>query len=204
MERASKTGRLCFGIVALSLLLAVLCGCTLQSPVATDQTSAVKGIRLIAVLPVRGGAVDGKLIRLMREKVLENLYFRGYPKIPPAIVDERLSKAGQAENAASAELPPPDLHPSLGVDAVLSIDLREFKASAAYIYTSISVAADFELRSARTGETLWTNRYRDIIRNFAAGASGSEMAIRQALEPALQEVVDKALRTFPEGPGAVL
>jgi len=30
------------------------------------------------------------------------------------------------------------------------------------------------------------------------------MAIRQALEPALQEVVDKALRTFPEGPGAVL
>lgn len=76
--------------------------------------------------------------------------------------------------------------------------------SAAYIYTGISVAADFELRSAENGETLWANRNRNVIRSFTAGASGSEMAIRQALEPAMREVADDALRTFPEIPGGVL
>jgi hypothetical protein len=39
---------------------------------------------------------------------------------------------------------------------------------------------------------------------FGVSASGGEMAIRQVLEPAMREVVDRTLQTFPEGPDAIL
>lgn len=204
MGRLPVTGRNGFKVFVFCLLLTWVCGCALQKSAATDRTQAMKGIRRIAVLPVKGMAEDEKLIRLMREKVRENLYFRGYPKVPLEVVDEKLSKAGGEESGGIANPIPGDVRQSLGVDAVLYIDLKEFEKSAGYIYSSVSVSAVFELRNAGTGETLWRNQYQDVIRNFSAGASGREMAIRQVLEPAIQEVVDKGLQTFPEGPDAVL
>jgi hypothetical protein len=58
----------------------------------------------------------------------------------------------------------------------------------------------FELRSAKTGETLWSYRNRTVKRNYGISREQLEMDSCQVYEPAMQEVVDKAMQTLPDGP----
>jgi hypothetical protein len=178
-------------------------GCFWQKPVVVDEVYAKKGIRLIAVMPIKGKAADENMVRLMRGKILEALYFKGYPKIPLELIDEKLAKTYDKSAGRSADISPQAVKSLLNVDAALYVNLKECKTSTTFLYASASVSATFELRSANTGETLWKNQYQGVDRCFDVTPQRLEFSVYQVLEPVIQEVVDKTLKTLPEGPEGI-
>jgi len=191
------------GTVILSLGMIWVTGCFWQKPVVVDEVYAKKGIRLIAVMPIKGKAADENMVRLMRGKILEALYFKGYPKIPLELIDEKLAKTYDKSAGRSADISPQAVKSLLNVDAALYVNLKECKTSTTFLYASASVSATFELRSANTGETLWKNQYQGVDRCFDVTPQRLEFSVYQVLEPVIQEVVDKTLKTLPEGPEGI-
>ncbi len=191
------------GTVILSLGMIWVTGCFWQKPVVVDEVYAKKGIRLIAVMPIKGKAADENMVRLMRGKILEALYFKGYPKIPLELIDEKLAKTYNKSAGRSADISPQAVKSLLNVDAALYADLKECKTSTTFLYASASVSVTFELRSANTGETLWKNQYQGVDRCFDVTPQRLEFSVYQVLEPVIQEVVDKTLKTLPEGPEGI-
>lgn len=184
------------------IVLAMIIGCT-SIPNKVDPDYSKSGTRLIAVLPVSNQTADAKAAQMLREKVLNELYFKGYPKIPLQIIDDKLSKIykGYADFKRES-IPPKAVGELLGVDAVLYATLYECSTSFSYVYAPIYVSVVFELRSAKTGGTLWSSRYRAVKRNYGLSREQLEMESFQTYEPAIQEVVDKAMKTLPDGPGS--
>ena len=178
------------------------CGSRFSCPVVPPGSEASP--RLVAVLPVDNKTFDAQAARILREKMLEELHFKGYPKIPLEIIDEKLSKVYRDNTeCAGGKIPPKAIGELLGVDAVMYCTLNEWKTSFVYFYAPTAVSASFELRSAKTGETLWSSYYRVVKKNYGFSQKELEMKSCQVYETAVEEVVEKAMATLPDGPDSV-
>lgn len=187
----------------LLLLLAVFFffdGCAAKIPHAIVPDYGKRGTRLVAVMPIQNSPANAEIARLLRNKLVEELYFKGYPKIPPKVIDEKL--AGVAAGGGG-EVSPRLLGEMLNVDAVLYTTLKEVGTAVILFYAPTTVDVEFELRSARTGESLWRVHYRTTRRNYGFFRKQLELKTSQVFEPAIQEVVNKSLSTLPDGPDAI-
>ena len=191
----SKSFRL--GLFLIALI--ILAGCAGKIPHMLVPDYGKKGTRLVAVLPVRNMESDAGTASVMRAKLIEELYFKGYPKVPPKWIDERLA----AVPAGGGELSPQAVGKMLNVDAVLYTTLKEGRTSVTLIYSPIVVDAEFELKSASTGESLWRVHYRAVHRNYGFSRKSLELKSSQVYETAIQEVLNRALETLPDGPDAI-
>jgi hypothetical protein len=190
-----------FRLVLLLMGLIFLAGCAGKIPHMLVPDYGKKGTRLVAVLPVRNLGSDAGTASLLRVKLIEELYFKGYPKIPPQWIDERLATvpAVGGEGALSPQL----LGEMLKVDAVLYATLKEGLTPVTLIYSPVAVDAEFELKSARTGESLWRVRYRAVHRNYGFSRKSLELKSSQVYEAAIQELLNRAMETLPDGPDAL-
>jgi len=185
----------------LIILTCLLSGCAKKIPHFITPEFEKRGIRLVAVLPVSNQSKNLEASSLFRGKVLEAIYFKGYPKIPLNVIDEKLSKLYKDYQQPSVESVTPrsggDL---LGVDAVLYVTLKECDTSFVLLYATTSVSATFDLRSARTNDSLWSTKYSVSERNFEITRERLRMQSCQAFEPAMQEILNKVMETLPQGP----
>ena len=199
-----KTGPVlrCGMLILMLLAGLVLTSCAKKIPHTLVKDYPQARIRLIAVMPVTcSGTSDIQASLYLREKVLNALYFKGYPKVPLKLIDEKLMAFDQKQRpTAEGVVPPGVIGELMGVDAVLYVSLMECRTTYRYLYAPTTVAARFELRSAKTGATLWSVQYRAGGRNFDFTTSGLEMKSTQVYEEALQEVVERSLDTLPDGP----
>jgi len=185
------------GLIVVSFLI----GCSSKVPRTIVPNYTKKGIRLIALMPIKDKAGDAKAAQIFRNAILDDLYFKGYPKIPLHVIDENLEKIyGSAVESAENTIPPQTVGEVLGVDAVMYCTLEEWKTSFWLFCAPTTVAASFELRSARTGETLWGTAFRAVKRNYDFTSKGLELKSRGSCDEAAQEVVEKAMSTLPTGP----
>jgi len=189
----------CFSI--LLLLVAIGCGGKIPHMLVSDYQE--KGIRLIAVLPVINKTTDVRAAQILRQRILEDLYFKGYPKIPLDIVDGKLTQNYPDLNVQGGVIPPQAAGELTGTDAAMYCTLENLKTSYIPFYARTTVSVSFELRSAKTAETLWSARYRTVGHNFDITRKWLEMKTHQIYDPALQEAIDKAMATFPDGPDAL-
>lgn len=190
-----------YKLLILIIVLVMTLGCSFKKPYMVDSEYSKKGTRLIAVLPINNKTADGKAAVMLREKILNGLYFKGYPKIPLQLIDEKLSKVYKGYMDFKREnIPPKAIRELLGVDAVLYATLEECSTSFAFVYAPMRVSIVFELRNAKTGETLWSSRYKTVKRNYGISRKQLEMESTQDFEPVIQEVVDKAMTSLPDGP----
>jgi hypothetical protein len=162
-----------------------------------------KGIRLIAVMPVKATTADPKITRLMRERILETLYFKGYPRVPLALIDDKLAAVYDKLPEGGADISPQAVRSLLTVDAVLYVTLNELRTSTAWLYAATIISANFELRDGKNGETIWKSKPQNVERSFDVTSQRLERTVYQVLEPALQTVVEQALQGLPEGPDAI-
>lgn len=183
-----------------SLAFFFLAGCAAKIPHVIVPDYDKRGTRLIAVMPVAGGASDRRSAQMLRSKLVEELYFKGYPRIPLNVIDERL--AGMT-GAGGGNVDPKAVGERLTVDAVLYPVLKQSDRGGGVLAAATAVEAEFELRSARTGETLWQARHRVTNRSFGFSRKQLELKTSLVYEPVLQEVVIRALETLPDGPDAV-
>jgi len=159
-----------------------------------------KAARLIALMPVDNKTNDQLAPKMLREKILEELYFKGYPKMPLDVIDGRLNKTyAGGINAQAGNISPKAIGALLEVDAVMYCTLIESKTAIRLFYAPTSVSASCELRSAETGETLWRARSSIVERMAGYSNHNLEMKASQVYESAIQEVVNKVMETLPDG-----
>ena len=185
----------------LILLTCLMSGCAKKIPHFIAPEFEKRGIRLVAVLPVSNQSKNIEASTLFRDKVLEAIYFKGYPKIPLNVIDEKLSKMYKDYQQPNVEsVTPRTVGELLGVDAVLYVTLKECDTSFVLLYATTSVSATFDLRSARTNDSLWSTKYSVTERNFEITRERLRMQSCQVFEPAMQEILNKVMQALPEGP----
>ena len=111
----------------LCVIACVISGCTsgISHTIVPDYNQ--KGIRLIALAPVDNKTGDTRAAMLLREKMLETLYFKGYPRIPLSMIDEKLTAYhGRNAGDSKGDIPPEVIGKLLGVDAVMYGSLLEW------------------------------------------------------------------------------
>lgn len=183
----------------LLLVLIFVAGCAAKIPHAIVSDFGKRGTRLIAVMPVKNISSDAKSGVMLRAKLVEELYFKGYPRVPVRLVDEKLagvSAGGKVE--VSAQI----VGEMLKVDAALYPTLNESRMGSGILYASTVAEAGFELRSTQTGEILWRVRHREVYRNYGFTRKILELKSTQVFEKAIEDVVNRALETLPDGPDA--
>ncbi len=182
--------------------LIVLVGCGSKAPYMLVEDFSKKGTRLVAVMPpiqaTKGVDLAGG--KILRDKAIEELYFKGYPRLPFAGIDERLALARveirDGEDSARS------LGHVLGVDAILFITMETCGTSYFLNTAKTTAAAQFILRSARSGEILWQMRVVRSKRTFHVTRKWLEQDVIGVYEPLLRDVVSTALATLPDGPDA--
>lgn len=177
--------------ILLFLIVAVLLsGCAAKTPYTIVDDYPKRGIRQIAVMPVAGGSPDAKSAQMLRDKLSDGLYFKGYARISPAQVDTALGGVkGEGPEVVGR---------ALKVDALLYTTLKEDSPKGGLFYAPTVMEAEFKLQSAANGETLWRVQYRVVRRNFGISRRQVELNSSKVFEDALQELVDRALETLPD------
>ena len=159
------------------------------------------GVKMIAILPVdiKSGSRDAA--RMLRDKLLDELYFNGYSKVPFEMVDAALAEMRRREGGASGSTVQPQVIGSmLGVDAVMYTTLVEANTTYRYVYAPVTIAAVFELRSVQTGGTLWRFESRVADRTYGVTKNSIDLETTKILEGMVSEVVKKAVADLPDGP----
>ena len=187
--------------IMLLFMVSLIAGCGLRTPHKIAPDYAKKQTRLVAVMPVENKANDEVAARMLREKMLEELYYKGYPKIPLDLIDAGLLKlANGAAASRERNVSPQAVGELLKVDAVICCTLKESKTALHYIYAPTSISALCELRSAKTGETLWQAGYHDVERSFGYSTFSAKSKAVQVYETAIQNIVNRVMETLPDGP----
>ena len=201
MPHHKKRSILKYYPLILILLACLVSGCAKKIPHSLVPEYEKRGVRLVAILPVFNQSKNVEAANLFRDKVLEAMYFKGYPKIPLNVIDEKLSKIYSSYQQPSVEtIVPRSVGDLLGVDAVLYVTLKECDTSFLLLAATTSVSATFELRSAKTNDSLWSTKYSIKERNFEITKERLRMKSCQVFEPAMQEILNKVMQTLPEGP----
>ncbi|MCE5280795.1 MAG: hypothetical protein LLG93_01730 [Deltaproteobacteria bacterium] len=175
------------------LAMIVLAGCASKIPHLVVPEFDKRGIHLIAVMPVLGVS-DSKTADMLRGKLVEELYFKGYPKIPFKVVDEAMAGGNQTPQQAGQRLK---------VDGVLIPTIHQSGTIHRIIYASTTVDLELELRSVKTGERLWRARYQTVKRSYGFTRRQRELKTTLVYEEAIYEVVTRALETLPDAKDTV-
>ncbi|NPU83818.1 MAG: DUF799 family lipoprotein [Syntrophaceae bacterium] len=187
-------------ILILLAAVIVLAGCSSKVPYTLVEDFSKKSVRLVALpLPIQASKeVDPVGGKILRDKTAEELYFKGYPKLPFAGIDERLAAAGV--EIRDGEISARSLGGALGADAILFITMETCGTSYFLNTAKTTAAAQFTLRSARSGEILWQMRAVRSKRTFHVTRKWLEQDVIGIYEPLLRELVSAALATLPDGP----
>jgi hypothetical protein len=185
----------------LPVILGVIAmGCAAKAPLVQKDLEKSTA-RVIAVLPVDNKTQDVKAPEMLRSKILEELYFKGYTKLPLEMIDQKLATSYYNEKKSGTGLVAPQVVKELvGADAVMYCTLTEGQHPVSLFYAPVTVAARCELRSAQTGAVLWNAQSRLTSRNFDFTSKRLEMKSREAFEAVMEEVVNKVMETLPDGP----
>jgi hypothetical protein len=183
------------------VILAVgLLACSSNDTILLKDAQNQKGVSIIALMPVANLTKDDRAPHLLQTKIAESLRFKGYPQIHPAAVNGESKPVGPKETAGNQSVVAQPFSGIPGADAALYCTLEESRAQAAIFYAPATVSVRCELRSVRTGETLWQARHKSTSRSFDLLQKRLKMKCEGALEEALEEVVGKVMETLPYGP----
>lgn len=190
-----------FQLYLLVVLGLIVNGCSSKAPYALIQDYDPNRAKIIAVLPVENKSADSKAPQLMRSKVLDELYFKGYVKLSLEVIDKKLEPLYVNIAKGNAEIIAPHvLKDLLGADAAMYCTLTEDTKSLSLFYVPVTIAATCQLRSTQTGEVLWSAHYKSTSRNFDFTRKGLERKSRETFENVVDEVVSKVMETLPDGP----
>lgn len=184
-------------LLVLLAFLALINACAFKDSNIVKNDNEKSTAKVIAVLPVDNKTLDSRASQLLRMKILDELYFKGYSKLPLAEIDKKLEPlyikdAGTVSPSLVREL--------IGADAAMYCTLTEGNRKMNLFYVPVTVAANCELRNTQSGEVLWKSQYKETSRNFDLPGKRLEGKSYEAFETVIESVVNKVLETLPDGP----
>ncbi|GAB6267304.1 MAG: DUF799 family lipoprotein [Smithella sp.] len=178
-------------------------GCSTNSPYGLKPNYDQNSAKIIALLPVENKTLDDKTSQLFRSRLFEELYFKGYSKLPLDVIDKKLEYLyleKKSKKSAAIIIDPQLLKDLVGADAGMYCTLNEENESKKIFYSSRTIAVRCELRSTQTGEVLWNAEGKSTSRNFDLTHKGLERKSKETYETVIEEVVNKVIKTLPDGP----
>lgn len=171
---------------------------------AEEETQAAPpslGVKMIAVLPVDIRAGSSDAAKMIRDKLLQELYFKGYAKIPFELVDAALADVRKRDGSTpGAVVQPQVIGGMLGADAVMVTTLLEANTRYRYVYAPVNVKALFELRSVKTGDTIWRYESQATDRDYGVTKNSLELGSTKIFEDVVFAAVKQAVDKLPDGP----
>ena len=79
-------------VFLLIILIIVFAGCSSKSTNVLKPEYEQNWVKVIAILPVENKTMDNKAPQLLRSKLLDQLYFKGYSKVPLAVIDQNWNR----------------------------------------------------------------------------------------------------------------
>jgi len=191
--------------ISVAVIFAVCLGlpaCTFIAPATPKNDRNAPVVNIIALLPVESDKADTNATKkMLRSKLSEELRCKGYSQIASEIIDSKLmSLTGSYETKKNTVIPPKTIEALLGADGAMYCTLLENQSSTRLFYAPVTVAIRCELRSTKTGESLWNAQYRATSRSFDLFRTSLKMKSSGGLEEALEEAVGKVMESLPYGP----
>ena len=188
-------------VFLLIILIIVFAGCSSKSTNVLKPEYEQNWVKVIAILPVENKTMDNKAPQLLRSKLLDQLYFKGYSKVPLAVIDQKLESLYISDKKGNVGLIAPQVLKDLvGADAVMYCTLLESSNSIGLFYAPVAISLYCELRRSENGEVLWKDKYKSTNRNFDFTRKNLEMKSSEIYESVIEEVVNKIIETLPDGP----
>ncbi len=162
----------------------------------------------IVVLPPANTSTAAEASIYYTTTIAKPLSDQGYYVLPIELTQAMLQEAGIMDGAQLQDLDFIRLHQLFGADAALYVTIREWNKSYTIIAGGLTVDLAFDLKSLKTGESLWHYRNRitvDTSGDQNAGLIGVLIgtAIRTAMAdyvPIAEQVNYGALQSLPFGP----
>lgn len=142
--------------------------------------------RSILVVPVLNSSPEVGAADYFLATVTVPLAERGYYVFPVNLTKELLADAGLADPGLVHTTDTARLGKLFGADAVLYVTITNWEAKYVVLTTTVVVGFEYELRSAKSGQTLWKTA-ETMTYDPQAGSSGNPLAdlIVMAVEAAI-------------------
>ncbi len=163
-----------------------------------DQTN--NKVNTITVLPVEHQDADGRAAQLLRTRISEEVYFKGYSRIPLEEMDKHLATStGDSDKENKSLVAPQMLKNSVGADAGMYCTLTESHSSRLF-YSPVKITVICELRETDKGDVIWKSTSESTERNFDLTRKRLERKKRETYDDLIDDVVQKMIKTLPDGP----
>lgn len=186
---------------ALAMICLCLFACSSRTAATKQGEPNPETAQIIALMPVEGQSVNSAALKILRNKFCDEIRFKGYPQIESNLIDDKLiTLTGEKELKNSGVVSPKTVEQLVGADAVMYCSILEGKMSTGMFYAPVTVSVRCALRSARTGEIIWSAQSKSTGRSFDLFRNRLQMKAIGDLEKAMDEVVSKMMETLPDGP----
>ena len=185
----------------LLLIVLMFSGCFGNSQKMLNLQDQTKhNVKTIAVLPVDHQGADSRTSRLLRTRISEETYFKGYSRIPLEEMDNKLATpAGDSDHEKKSFIPPQMLKNSVGADAGMYCAMTE-SHSLRLFYSPIRITVNCELRETDKGNVIWKATSEATKRNFDLTRKRLERKSRETYDDLIDNVVEDMIKTLPDGP----
>lgn len=186
------------------IVVAIVSGCAEYSQNFIHKNEKDKmSVKAVAILPIDAMNADYRDVQLLRTRISEEMFFKGYPKIALEEIDARMeplkesTRKGKTPQTVSGIL-----KNSLNADAVMYCTLKK-ESTFTLIYAPVSITVSCELRNTDTSEVIWKAQTKSVKRNIDFTRKRLEKKSMEGLESLIDEASNKVLETLPDGPNLV-
>lgn len=186
------------------IVIAIVSGCAGNSQNLIHKNTKDKiSAKTIAILPMEAMNADYRDVQLLRTRIFEQMFFKGYSKIALKEIDARLeSFKGNTGKAKTSETVSDILKNSFNADAAMSCTLKK-ENKFLFIYAPVRITVICELRNTDTDEVVWKAQTQSVKRNFDFTKKRLQKKSMEDLESLIDEASRKVLETLPDGPNLV-
>ncbi|MBB4659428.1 DUF799 domain-containing protein [Parvularcula dongshanensis] len=174
-------------VLALGLLAMTACA---TAPAPYDYSAfRSEAPRSIVILPALNNTTNVEAHEWFVSTVSRPFGERGYYVYPAWMVKRTLEDSGLGDAALVHEADTRRLSPIFGCDAAMYIDIQQWESKYVLIQTNTTVAFEYELRSCKTGETLWANQQQ---LTYSPQASSTGNLLGDLVAQAVVSAIEKA------------
>ena len=161
----------------------------------------------ILVIPAINHSTAADSPILYSSTINQPLSNAGFYVLPIEVTDRFLRNEGFSDGESLKDIPPQKFAEPFGADAVLYVNIEVWDTNYYVIGGNVTVSTGYQLKSCKTGETLW-NYYGEMVVNTGDDGGGGLIAaiIATAVATSMQDYVpiaikinQAALNTVPYG-----
>jgi len=199
-------------LLVLVATVSILSGCATRTQYLTKQEAfpAMYDQKPLSILvvPAINDSTAADAGDIYASTIAPYLSYGGYYVLPIEITTAMLRADGIQDGHQLLDVPAEKLGAMFGADAVLFVNITEWDTNYRVFGGNVTVAIGFDLKSTKTGESLWSYKVRQVTNTSGDSNNGGLLgaiivtAIKTATQdymPIAKQVNSIAVSTLPLG-----